>query len=815
MVFALENLEGQPGIVSMDAARQKPVLVNMKNVYDQLTFVHTTLPSGMNLARSDDKAPIDYHDRQWFKEVMAGKPIARQTLISRTTGNPALNMSAPIRDDGGRIVGVCSVGTDLLKLVNEVGAVRLGQTGYAYVVDGSGRVLAHPDRSYCAALRDLSEYPPVAHLRSGNQGALTFDDSQGNRWLSHAVRLSNGWSVIGQQRVSEVTAMADALTRMASTLAGGALSLAMALIWMVAGRFTRPIRDMTTAAEDLAKGHWDRRVPEDRNDELGVLARAFNGMVTRIEAGYRLIEDEVSIRTHELKAARLAAEDANRAKDKFLANMSHEIRTPMTAILGYAELLLEPAQTLSDRHDSTQAIRRNARHLLELINDILDISKIEAGAMTVERVRFDLPLWIGEVASLLRPRIREKGLDFRIEFDGAIPRTITSDPLRLKQILVNMLGNAVKFTESGSIMLRVGLEGGRGTGGATAAERIRFDVIDTGIGMSDEQASRLFRPFTQADASTTRRFGGTGLGLSISKHLANLLGGDVTVATRPGAGSTFSVRIDPGRLDGVPLLPGLTEGNLSMPLADPAAAPEVRLSGRILLAEDGIDNQRLIALHLRRAGAEVTIAENGRIAIEMVRTGDFDLVLMDMQMPEMDGYAATSRLRGRGFDRPIIALTAHAMSDDRAKCLQCGCDEYLTKPINRSQLLATVHQHLQRRGGMAASAASASPPITSSYADDPAMREILDGFIRDLPEKVKTMSELLARNDLAELARLAHQLKGAGGGYGFDPLSRQAERLETQIKTDQPLDAIAREVGELTDLIARITRPSPDASARQ
>jgi signal transduction histidine kinase/CheY-like chemotaxis protein len=407
----------------------------------------------------------------------------------------------------------------------------------------------------------------------------------------------------------------------------------------------------------------------------------------KLEAGKALTEEEVRVRTRELQAAKIAAEHATESKSQFLANMSHEIRTPMTAILGYTDLMVDPTQSPSDRFDCIQTIRRNAGHLLTVINDILDLSKIEAGKMALEHINTSPMQIIADVASLVRGRALEKGLSFDVEYLGPIPRTIQSDPTRLRQILLNLCGNAVKFTHTGGVRVVCGL--------VPDQPCLRFDIVDTGIGLSPEQQDHLFAPFTQADTSTTRKFGGTGLGLAISRRLATMLGGDVTLTSEPGRGSSFTVHVPTGPLEGVELIDPAREAGPS-PEAAPDTTP-VSLAGvRVLLAEDGPDNQRLIAFVLRKAGALVDIAENGRVAVNRAQAAAFDVVLMDMQMPELDGYGATSLLRRKGYDRPIIALTAHAMSGDRDKCLNAGCTDYTTKPIDRAALLRLVGHHARK-----------------------------------------------------------------------------------------------------------------------
>ena len=395
-----------------------------------------------------------------------------------------------------------------------------------------------------------------------------------------------------------------------------------------------------------------------------------------------------------LQDATHEAETANRTKSEFLANMSHEIRTPMSVIMGYADLLLRPGQSDSERQEAISVIRRNSEHLLTIINDILDLSKIEAGRMTVEKIECSPTQLLAEVASLMQVRAVEKRIDLRVACPNPLPRTINSDPTRLRQILVNLVGNAIKFTNQGEVRVEAVVSEDRGT-----HKRLRFVVSDTGIGMTPDQMGRLFQPFVQADASTTRRFGGSGLGLDISRRLAKLLGGDIRVDSEPGRGSTFTVEIDPGPLEGTELVRWQGGAHIVKPVPGaPQNAPLPNLSGCVLLAEDGSDNQRLISLFLSEAGMDVTVASNGRQAVDAVQADPdrFNVILMDMQMPVMDGYTATSTLRRAGYTRPIIALTAHAMSEDRARCLGAGCTDYLSKPVTEENLLRTIARHLGR-----------------------------------------------------------------------------------------------------------------------
>jgi PAS domain S-box-containing protein len=395
----------------------------------------------------------------------------------------------------------------------------------------------------------------------------------------------------------------------------------------------------------------------------------------------------------DLRKAKDAAEYADRAKSEFLANMSHEIRTPMTAILGYADLMLDENVGRATR-EHVAVIKCNGEHLLGLIGDILDLSKIEAKKLQIERTRCSPVQVVAEVVSLMRPQAAAKQLTLKTELAQPLPETVLTDPSRLHQILVNLVGNAIKFTDQGEIRLAVRLNAANGRLG------LCFDVTDTGIGMNEEQIGGLFQPFSQVDSSSTRKFGGTGLGLCISKHLAEALGGRIEVRSEPGRGSTFSITIDPGPLGGTYMIQNGQEALLDRPQSAAAATPDkIALHGRILVAEDVMANQRLISLLLRKAGAEVTAVENGQLAVETAlaarEAGEpFDVILMDMQMPVMDGYEATRQLRKRGYTAPIVALTAHAMAKDCQKCLDAGCDGYLPKPFQHRALLEMMARHI-------------------------------------------------------------------------------------------------------------------------
>lgn len=459
-------------------------------------------------------------------------------------------------------------------------------------------------------------------------------------------------------------------------------------------------RCLTGVVEHRENERW--RPPFRETDQyIRWEARPWHDAAGEIGGVILLAVDITEQQTREIELARLrdAAEISNRSKSEFLANMSHEIRTPLTAILGYAELLRELEDPTSEvgmtKIELIETIRRAGEHLLSVVNDILDLSRIEAGAMPVECVDMDLAAVFQAADSLLRPRASDKGIQLEFVFETPLPRRIVGDQTRLRQVILNLAGNAVKFTDVGHVRIIAGVV----NEGENAMLRIDFE--DTGPGLTDDEITRLFRPFSQADNSATRRHGGCGLGLVISRRLAGMLGGSVQVVrSEVGVGSLFRlvIRLKP---IGKETFTNLVDAKSSII----GSMSKVTLQGRILLAEDGPDNQKLIALMLRRAGAEVDVADNGRIALKRIEASlsesssipRYDILLTDMQMPEMDGYTLSKTLRERGITIPIIALTAHAMAGDSQRCIDAGCDDYASKPIDRDKLLTVCAYWMNMR----------------------------------------------------------------------------------------------------------------------
>ncbi len=415
-------------------------------------------------------------------------------------------------------------------------------------------------------------------------------------------------------------------------------------------------------------------------EDLRRLATEHYATKTTLEEQARVLKS----RTEALSSARVAADSAAKAKNDFLANMSHEFRTPMTAILGFADLLDDAETTPHQRREYIATIQRNGRNLLALMNELLDIASIEAGTLALKTVNVETTQIVNALLASQRDKAIAKGLTLRSCIQDSAPASVTCDPARLGQILVNLVGNAIKFTPHGSVRLDVSAQHD-----AVGVPQALFAVTDTGIGIDAKHIGNLFNPFTQVDPSMSRKFGGSGLGLSLSRELARAMGGDITVSSRPGSGSVFTLTVPAGSPQAKPAATP-THGT-------PAPTARVLTGRRLLIAEDGPDNQRLISFHLRAAGAQVQIVPNGQDAVEtalenLYAESPFDLVLMDMQMPVLDGYEATAKLRRCGYRGKIVALTAHALESDRARCLAAGCDEYLSKPIDRARLITLCSQ---------------------------------------------------------------------------------------------------------------------------
>lgn len=598
----------------------------------------------------------------------------------------------------------------------------------------------------------------------------------------------------------------------------GAWGVAICVAFLLQRGIIRPIIHLAHVAKKIADdGDYTLRVEGEVNGELGDMYRAFNGMLAQIqlsnhelEDAYEHLEQRVNDRTKELAKALDVAESASRSKSDFLANMSHEIRTPLNAIMGYADLLRRGwVDSSEERDDMLATIHTSGRHLMTVINDILDLSKIESGRLELE-LRSESPHQVlSEVVSLMRVSFREKNLTLDYNWDGPVPKQIETDTVRLRQILINLVGNARKFTPSGGVQLIAGLHRD------SQSSRLVIEVVDTGVGIPLDKQSQVFEPFVQADTSVTRKFGGTGLGLSISRRLARLLGGDLTVSSEPGKGSNFQLSIPCGDLKDISFYPAGSVGDV-IPQRS-ATAEKVTLTSqlhgmRVLVVDDGFTNRKLISLILSRSGVEITEAEDGQEACNLVLSGrPFDAILLDMQMPVMDGYAAARKLRNSGVVLPIVALTAHAMKGDREKCVAAGCSDFLSKPVGAESLLELMTSIYSRRSTVAAVTPDLQPIYSKLPTDDLDFAEIVVDFIPALKREVTRLAEAVRHRDPVATMNAAHWIKGSGGTAGFPCFSGPAFHVCEAVRNNN-WSEIDRHLIAIVDFSDRVQAPEIPAT---
>ena len=568
--------------------------------------------------------------------------------------------------------------------------------------------------------------------------------------------------------------------------------------------------------------------------------------------GYMVTMEDITILEEnkaELALARDAAEQASESKSAFLANMSHEIRTPLNAVLGFTDVLRRGLVTDSDEAvDHLNMIHRSGAHLLELINDILDLSKIEAGRMQVESIETHVDEIVLDVIDVLSVRATENELALVQEFTTPIPRTIQSDPTRLRQVITNLVGNAIKFTSDGEVKVVTSLVE------LTEQSCLKIDVVDSGIGMTPEQQAKIFQAFSQADETTTRKFGGTGLGLSISRRLTEAMGGELTVTSEPNVGSTFTVTIPVSVKEMSDLITPDEIDKQALQRADAAANGQLtRLPAKpVLVVDDGHANRQLIELVLTRAGANVTTVENGLEAIKALSEQDYALVFMDMQMPVMDGYTATAKLRECGLKTPIVALTGNAMKGDREKCMTAGCDDFLSKPVNLDALLERTAHYIGCEPSSGSESTSAEANSSSAEAsaistnandtaandtaandtaandnqpgvldesqlihstlptDDEDFRQIVADFIGRLDGRLDEIEQAVNEANYPFLQSQAHWLKGAGGTVGLGVFTEPAKRLEDAAKQGDAEQA-AEMLSTIRSLQSRLACPGASA----
>ena len=677
-VLALLNLNKQPDIIEGNRDRQEIILSEIVNTYKHLSKAVIIDKDGWTVAVDNKQKEAEYYgDTEYFQSAIQGDHLNYETLINRNSDQPNLCLSSPIKKEMV-IQGVTAICTDLKILTQQVGQLQFGETGYAFIVDRNGYILVHENIQYLSEseLTNFSKYPPVASLleNENEQSIISFQDSKGVDWISYGTINDNGWGVFVLQEEKEFLQSKLAFQDLAYSIAFITIAGTTILTIFLANRLVKPVTNLSSAAISIANGQLDRQVKLKREDELGVLGSSFNQMATQLKTSF-----------DELKDAKDEAVAANLAKDRFIANISHELRTPLNSIIGYTKVLKRQLSVNEQQIEELNIVEKSGYYLLTLINDILDFSKNQANKTQLHPINLDLPNFLNEVIGIVETQATEKGLEIVTKLDN-VPANILADEKRLQQILINLLSNAIKFTDFGQVMLRVTGMHNRKTTKDLAKQKIRFEVIDTGVGISKEDRAKIFQPFEQAKEAQSRNVG-TGLGLSISQQLVNLMGSKLQVKSILGKGSNFWFETEfPLAVNRTALLqPELNIGNI------------LGYKGKqrtILVVDDKKANRWLLVNILEPLGFKIYTAENGENMFTVMNIERPDLICLDLFMPEKTGFTSAKQLRKfpEYHNIPVIVISATTISEEIREYLQCAA--FLSKPVDEQELLKSIQKHL-------------------------------------------------------------------------------------------------------------------------
>ena len=674
-------------------------------------------------------------------------------------------------------LAVGEITTDYLVRLQSV--IAFGERGHAVLVDANGLTIAHPFKDWATRMQDLSGVSTVKLIMARQTGVDTFFSPafKDDMIAGYSFVPESGWGVMVPQPLTELKRRAREIDWVAWVVGGVALAIAALLSLLIARFLASPVQRIASTADAILAGNSRAKVPDFVGlvpQEIRRLGRAFNTMV-----------DGLQRRNAQTREALKQAEISNNVKSQFLANMSHEIRTPLNGMLGMVELL---RQTDLDAQQSayTDTVTRSGAALLSLINDILDLSKIEAGKLELEHSSFDVATLVREASGMFAEAAHAKGLALTVNVPAELQLSLVGDAHRLRQVLVNLIDNAVKFTSQGAVDIAVALSEDRGN-----AVVLKFEVSDTGIGVPASRRDGIFDPFSQGDSSITRAFGGIGLGLSIARQICALMGGEIGVRSGADGGSVFWFTVTLRK--GMPTAPYAPDGATAQ-RGSPAVASETPL--RVLLVEDNVVNMEVGRGLLQSLGCVVTTAMDGQDAVDKYRPGSFDLVLMDLQMPRMDGFAAAAAIRDiqrkTGETTPILALSAHALPGDKAKSLSAGFDDHITKPVTRAVLanaLATFARAPAAAAGKADGMSADDAIVIDADAigrlrdveasgNDGLVRRVLQQFLIDGENLVNEIARAVAAGQHEAIRQASHTLKSSSAYLGANRLRTCCVRME-------------------------------------
>ena len=783
---ALKQLAADPDVIDADPVKRQLAISQVMAATDNFDAIRITGPDGILQNPPPGVAPVSYADRKWFKALLAGAPFAQEVVFGRISGELSVVSGVPVMCDGQLIAILAGVRLSS-RVAAAVGVMYPTNGGHQAVFDAAGDLVTGVQSTPPPAVLAMKQIANGHFI--GNSECMIGS----KKYLAHTAELADGWTVVTIRNAAEATKASFATLTWAASVFAVAVLAAFTGGWLIVGSISGPIRETALAAKAMVTGDLTQRVRIHGVDELATLGESFNAMADALGVQHREIEYRVAARTSELAAAnrkletgRKIADAAGLAKSNFLANVSHEFRTPMMAIGGYCELMQDPHVSPEDRQAYLGSVLRNVRTLTQIVGDVLDLSRVETGAIEVRTEPCIFRDALAGATSGALETAAIKKLSLQITVDSDVPRTIRTDGRRFRQLVANLVGNAVKFTEHGEVSVSVswsawaqpGPDDGAPTLHESLAGMLRIDVADNGPGMTAAEVARVREPFFQADATSTRKNGGLGTGLPLSFAIAEALGGWIEIIPFDASGGTrvivelpadacledcsaisqpadadrrttcSQIRVTPAcdpahtaEVSSTSLAPSASltsRATLTAPAACAAPAmltllatlappsthitltdaattvgemlagssqsqlavkPKPLAGKRVLIVDDGEDNRRLLKAHSLAMGAAVELAEHGQQAVDLVCAAaaagrSFDLVLLDMQMPVMDGYSAATELRSMGYQFPIIAVTAHALAGDRDKCLRAGCSDYLAKPVQRDRMRETIERNL-------------------------------------------------------------------------------------------------------------------------